>query len=198
MHPVEHLYYYTCILPSVFLFASPFHFLWNGVHLLLSPAAGHSGWEDHWQADMFHYMHHRYFECNYAGFGSAAIDVLFGTFTEKFKEAPPAQPRTDAKSSLCSVPAGLDVLYISLSAACVAAWVQAVSAGAAAPIAMAASFMAGFGPVIIACVYAVFVFGAGSLLEPYSKRPVWQNLVHVAMGTLFCSVPITAACYLAF
>ena len=51
MHPVEHLYYYSCILPSVFLFASPFHFLWNGIHLLFSPAAGHSGWEDHMQVD---------------------------------------------------------------------------------------------------------------------------------------------------
>ena len=38
MHPVEHLYYYSCIGPSLLLFASPFAFMWNGIHLILSPA----------------------------------------------------------------------------------------------------------------------------------------------------------------
>jgi sterol desaturase/sphingolipid hydroxylase (fatty acid hydroxylase superfamily) len=61
MHPVEHLYYYACILPSLVFHMSPYAFLWNGVHLLLSPAASHSGYEDHFQSDMFHYLHHRYF-----------------------------------------------------------------------------------------------------------------------------------------
>jgi sterol desaturase/sphingolipid hydroxylase (fatty acid hydroxylase superfamily) len=56
MHPVEHLYYYACILPNLALVCSPFHFLWNGVHLLLAPGASHSGFEDHFQADNFHYM----------------------------------------------------------------------------------------------------------------------------------------------
>ena len=59
MHPVEHLYYYSCLGPSLILLASPFALLWNGVHLLLSPAASHSGWEDHFQSDQFHYLHHR-------------------------------------------------------------------------------------------------------------------------------------------
>jgi hypothetical protein len=49
MHPVEHLYYYACILPSLVCLASPFHFVWNGIHMLLAPAASHSGWEDHFQ-----------------------------------------------------------------------------------------------------------------------------------------------------
>ena len=62
MHPIEHLYYYACVLPSLVFYCSPFAFLWNGVHLLLSPGASHSGFEDHFQADAFHYMHHRYFE----------------------------------------------------------------------------------------------------------------------------------------
>ena len=34
-------------------------FRWNGVHLLISPAASHSGWEDHFQSDQYHYLHHR-------------------------------------------------------------------------------------------------------------------------------------------
>ena len=61
MHPVEHLYYFTSVGPSLFLFASPFTFIWNGLHLIISPAAGHSGWEDHFQSNQFHYLHHRYF-----------------------------------------------------------------------------------------------------------------------------------------
>ena len=38
MHPVEHLYYYSSIGPSLILFTTPFAFLWNGVHLLASIA----------------------------------------------------------------------------------------------------------------------------------------------------------------
>lgn len=87
MHPIEHLYYYACILPSLFIFSSPLHFLWNGVHLLLSPGASHSGWEDHFQSDAYHYMHHKYFECNYAGTGAAFLDNFFGTFKARFTEA---------------------------------------------------------------------------------------------------------------
>ena len=33
MHPVEHLYYLATVLPSVVLTLSPFHFLWNGIHV---------------------------------------------------------------------------------------------------------------------------------------------------------------------
>jgi sterol desaturase/sphingolipid hydroxylase (fatty acid hydroxylase superfamily) len=31
-------------------------------------------------------MHHRYFECNYAGFSAAFLDVVFRTYQAKFKE----------------------------------------------------------------------------------------------------------------
>jgi len=86
MHPVEHLYYYSCILPSLFFLMSPFHFLWNFIHLVLSPAASHSGWEDHWQSDQFHYLHHRRFECNY-GTPLFPVDLWFGTFRDKIGES---------------------------------------------------------------------------------------------------------------
>jgi len=52
--------------------------MWNGFHLILSPAASHSGWEDHWQCDQYHYLHHSKFECNY-GTGGMPWDYLFGT-----------------------------------------------------------------------------------------------------------------------
>lgn len=82
MHPVEHLYYFACVGPSLVFFMSPFHFMWNGVHLLLSPAASHSGWEDHMQSDQFHYLHHAKFECNY-GSASMPLDRVFGTFCDQ-------------------------------------------------------------------------------------------------------------------
>ena len=43
MHPVEHLYYFTSVLPSVVLRASPLLLVWTGVHLLITPAGSHSG-----------------------------------------------------------------------------------------------------------------------------------------------------------
>ena len=65
MHPVEHLYYFSCAGTSLFIFTTPFAMMWSGMHALLSPAASHSGWEDHFQSDQYHYLHHRFFECNY-------------------------------------------------------------------------------------------------------------------------------------
>jgi hypothetical protein len=49
-----------------------------GFHTALSPAAAHSGWEDHFSADLIHYLHHRYCDCNYAA--GINFDVYFGTF----------------------------------------------------------------------------------------------------------------------
>ena len=60
MHPLEHLYYFSCLGPSFLVYTTPFAFMWNGVHLLISPAASHSGWEDHFQSDQYHYLHHRW------------------------------------------------------------------------------------------------------------------------------------------
>eukprot|EP01064_Diplonema_japonicum_P022584 TRINITY_DN3255_c0_g2_i1.p1 TRINITY_DN3255_c0_g2~~TRINITY_DN3255_c0_g2_i1.p1 ORF type:complete len:478 (+),score=130.19 TRINITY_DN3255_c0_g2_i1:48-1481(+) len=82
MHPLEHVYYYSAVAVSLYFKMSPFVFHWNGWHLNLAPAAGHSGWEDHWQADQYHYLHHAKFECNYGG-PQYCLDCVFGTFREK-------------------------------------------------------------------------------------------------------------------
>ena len=83
MHPVEHLYYYSCAAALMWFGANPFIAIWTLVHALVSPAASHSGFEDIWQSDQFHNLHHAYFECNY---GSAGFpwDYTFGTLREKF------------------------------------------------------------------------------------------------------------------
>jgi len=106
MHPIEHLYYFSCVAPALYCYAPPFAFLWNGVHLLLSPAAAHSGFEDHFQADQFHYLHHRYFECNY-GTSAIPFDHWFGTFCNKLKGSPKSDSEkeadiADAKANLLS------------------------------------------------------------------------------------------------
>jgi len=171
MHPVEHLYYFACILPNLLFVCSPFALMWNGVHLLLSPAASHSGYEDHFQSDAFHYFHHRYFECNYAGTDAAFMDIFFGTFKGKFTEEEP-KPREDAKSSLKIMPTTEFIGYLVGSVACVASGIPLV---------------VGFGPVVLATV--LWFFGSGRGVQPV-KMGVLANLLHLGMGTLFCSVPI--------
>jgi sterol desaturase/sphingolipid hydroxylase (fatty acid hydroxylase superfamily) len=42
MHPVEHLYYFTCYAPCLWLNLSPFILFWMGLHTILSPAASQS------------------------------------------------------------------------------------------------------------------------------------------------------------
>ena len=37
--------------------------------------------------DFFHYLHHRYFECNYGGDGPVMLDKVFGTFHNGTDEA---------------------------------------------------------------------------------------------------------------
>lgn len=82
MHPIEHLYYYTSSGHAFYMLATPWAFLWNGIHLILSPAASHSGYEDCMQSDQYHYLHHRFFECNY-GTPTFMMDRTFGTFRDQ-------------------------------------------------------------------------------------------------------------------
>jgi sterol desaturase/sphingolipid hydroxylase (fatty acid hydroxylase superfamily) len=205
MHPVEHLYYYSCILPSLLFLCSPFAFLWNGVHLLLSPGASHSGYEDHFQSDAYHYMHHRYFECNYAGTDAAFMDIAFGTFKESFSEEDmkdgPPKPRDDAKSSLRNIPTNEFIRYIILSFISVGVWLYYSNEVSKGDIIInkynriSISSLAGFGPVIIAWILTN-LFNSGGRVQPV-KMNIFGNLLHLGMGTLFCSIPITYMCYLA-
>ena len=65
--------------------------------------ASHSGWEDHFSSSQFHYLHHRFFECNY-GSNSSPLDKIFGTFRDKLKESGTtyrggSEEKVDAKSA---------------------------------------------------------------------------------------------------
>lgn len=89
MHPVEHLYYFSnAFTPSLYMSSlSPLIFTWNFIHLTIAPGAGHSGWEDHFQSDQYHYVHHAKFECNYGSPMSGCVDQMLGTFREKLGES---------------------------------------------------------------------------------------------------------------
>ena len=145
MHPIEHLYYFACAAPSLYVFASPFAFMWNGIHALLSPAASHSGFEDHFQSDQFHvhatppsllptsapnadspgvcatvcgrqYLHHKHFECNY-GPSDCPLDRWFGTFKDKIevKLVSSGMRSFDAKADLFRAPQASFLIYALLA-----------------------------------------------------------------------------------
>ena len=199
MHPVEHMYYFACVLPNLVLYCSPFAFVWNGVHLLLSPAASHSGYEDHSQSDLFHYLHHYYFECNYAGSDAAFMDKAFGTFKASFKnlvDKDGPKQREDAKSTLRVMPTKEFSMYLIGSSICVLSW--SVVAIKQQPVstnqALAFSSVVGFGPVILANVLTHF-FHSGNMNHPV-KMSILANMLHLFFGLLFCSVPITYGCWL--
>jgi hypothetical protein len=200
MHPVEHLYYFSCILPSLVFYCSPFALVWNGTHLLLSPAASHSGYEDHFQSDMFHYLHHRYFECNYAGSDAAFMDIAFGTFKASFNEHPVdkhgPKPRDDAKSSLRSLPTQEFIGYLTGSSLCAVPWgFYAINRY---PItqthALIVSSLLGFGPVVLSVLMSR-LYSSATTTHLVRMSPM-ANLFHLSLGVLFCSLPITYACLL--
>ncbi|GMH72341.1 hypothetical protein TrRE_jg5937 [Triparma retinervis] len=82
MHPIEHLYYFSnALVPCIYIGGlTPLVFHWIGFHLTFAPAAGHSGFEDHFGSDQYHHIHHTTFESNYGSPNSAFIDQYFGTF----------------------------------------------------------------------------------------------------------------------
>jgi len=91
------MYHFTCygpllFLPSVFGWSlSPFLVFWMGFHAVLTPAASHSGYDDHFLADLGYYLHHRYCDCNYSG----------GTYRVTLAEVRGIQPHPpNPKSSL--------------------------------------------------------------------------------------------------
>ncbi len=89
MHPGEHLLYFSGVLLHFIIPSSPIHALFHLLHAALSPAQGHVGFDKvtlgqakamntHAYA---HYLHHRYFNCNYAD-GVVPMDKWLGTFND--------------------------------------------------------------------------------------------------------------------
>ncbi len=87
MHPVEHVLYFSVMLINLVVPSHPIHLLFNTQKSALEPASTHHGFEGPIlngklpTGSYFHYLHHRYFECNYGG-EKWPFDKLFGTFRD--------------------------------------------------------------------------------------------------------------------
>ncbi len=126
------------------------------------------------------------------------------TFQRSYKEVDRkgAKARDDSKSTLRTLPTSEYATYMVLACSCVAVWAasraffERASSGA-----LAAAAMAGFGPVVLACLMTLqsrgWKGGVLLLLEPFETHSPLMNVAHLCLGALFCSVPITWACYLA-
>jgi hypothetical protein len=125
------------------------------------------------------------------------MDIYFGTFKASFseniadKDGPKA--REDEKSSLRILPNRDFVIYLSLSSACVAAW--AIPASTSYPVsethAMQLGSLVGFGPVVL----ATLMLKSGGV-KP-AQMNILANLMHLSVGSIFCSLPVAYMCYLA-
>ena len=96
MHPVEHLLYFSGVLLHWILLSHPLHAIFHLQQTGLAPALGHCGFDKlltrrgakiHLGTRYYHYLHHRYFECNYGGDGTVPMDKWFGTFHDGSTEA---------------------------------------------------------------------------------------------------------------
>jgi sterol desaturase/sphingolipid hydroxylase (fatty acid hydroxylase superfamily) len=88
MHPLEHLIYFSGAAILWAIAPHPIHALFHLQLVALAPALGHCGFDRIvWGGDKgvrantgFHYLHHKYFECNYSGEMLPILDKWFGTF----------------------------------------------------------------------------------------------------------------------
>lgn len=213
MHPIEHLYYYSCIAPALYCYASPFAFLWNGIHLLISPAASHSGWEDNFQSDQFHYLHHRFFECNY-GTGTFPFDYWFGTMRDSLdyknsttykgehnddkenKMDAKAAAIADAKATLVGLPEWDEGVFNVICCVLIPSLVAcaALEVGPQLPPRLLA-FLMGFGPVVVGAWLLVssqkYTNFKRLFLYPFHKEKLVGAFgFNVVTGFLVTAVPV--------
>jgi sterol desaturase/sphingolipid hydroxylase (fatty acid hydroxylase superfamily) len=95
MHPVEHVLYFSGAILHWIIPSHPLHVLYHLQHASLSAPQGHHGHESFTVGGKSvsfgaygHYLHHKYFECNYGGGdGLLIFDHLFGTFHDGSDEA---------------------------------------------------------------------------------------------------------------
>jgi sterol desaturase/sphingolipid hydroxylase (fatty acid hydroxylase superfamily) len=104
MHPVEHIVYFSVVLLHLVVPSHPLHFLYDMQHVALGPAGGHHGFEGPVlkgkvpTGSYFHYLHHRYFECNY-GESTVPLDKWFGTFRDGLPEGAGAKLQEEHKDT---------------------------------------------------------------------------------------------------
>lgn len=87
-HPVESIAYFSCVLLHFVVPSHPIHAMFTLHQAALTPAVGHLGFDrivvrgggEVPVNNYFHYLHHKYLECNYSGDGMPLLDKVFGTY----------------------------------------------------------------------------------------------------------------------
>jgi len=94
MHPVEITIYFSTVCVQWILALHPLNTLYQLQFAVFSAAMSHTGYDKILLKDdvgiesssYFHYLHHKYFECNYGG-TIAPMDQFFGTFHDGSTDA---------------------------------------------------------------------------------------------------------------
>jgi sterol desaturase/sphingolipid hydroxylase (fatty acid hydroxylase superfamily) len=99
MHPLEHVLYFSAVVIHWVVPSHPIHAMYTLFHLAMAPVPGHSGFERVEVGNgsiatngYAHYLHHKYFEVNYAD-GAIPLDKWFGSFHDGSPEADEAMKR---------------------------------------------------------------------------------------------------------
>ena len=86
LHPIEHVIYFSGVLIFWIVPSHPIHALFTLLFAALMPGPVHAGFDQlvvkgkvTLPSDFAHYLHNRYFECNYGG-DIVPFDRWFGTF----------------------------------------------------------------------------------------------------------------------
>ena len=208
MHPVEHLYYYSnAFFPALYLSGlSPFLFYWCFFQLAISPACGHSGWEDHFQSNQYHYCHHAKFECNYGSPMSGFIDQWCGTFREKLGESKEYKgeftDESNGKSKIWAPESYLGMpkdIYHGIYTLCSASMPPLVAfathhAGRqilGLSVAQLTAWTVAFGPVLLALALCHLSGDKLSWRWPFQKERIFGQFgIFLTMGYFACLLPI--------
>jgi sterol desaturase/sphingolipid hydroxylase (fatty acid hydroxylase superfamily) len=100
MHPIEHVLYFSGVLFLAIIPSHPVHALFYLFQMALGPAQSHAGFDKLVVGEdsvvdthgFQHYLHHKYFECNYAD-GAIPLDRWFGSFHDGSAEAQAAMDK---------------------------------------------------------------------------------------------------------
>jgi sterol desaturase/sphingolipid hydroxylase (fatty acid hydroxylase superfamily) len=189
----------------------PFLLFWNGFHILISPFASHSGWEDHFSADLHHYLHHRYYECNYGA--GIPFDKWFGTYRDKLKPQHSTEmmstPIADPKASLWNRENGQlgigppeNLNYIVACIATIVVILLSTLPSEQTGWSSSGWLNPHWAALLLStcpCWLAYLFFTTSSTQSPWSpfeKDYVPKKVVHIGLGFLFGVFPTTYLLYL--
>ena len=164
-------------------------------------------YEDHFQSDQFHFLHHAKFECNY-GTSGPPLDKMFGTFREKLGRSlefkgvaddirdivtKPNEYLSGSLSLAKAMPDRLDsVVYNSLVYATFAMFCARMTGlGFEEVDASTGAFLICYGPVLYGFVVLATFGDNKSYLWPFHKTAIFGELgFHLIISLVFVVQPV--------